>query len=79
MSAAKHVINSSDYIKLIFNEINYKWPELYNHLTINFKGSTYRSKRNYLCTTIGYTGVNTYDDIIKYIMKNEDKIDWWIL
>ena len=80
MSVADQIINSPDYIDNIFNEIYRRWPTLYEHVvkTTRVESGAFRY-RTKLCNVIGYEGVKTYDGIIKHIIKNEDKLDWWIL
>ena len=78
MSSANQIINSQSYIDNIFNTIKVNWPELFNYIKTNPLRHRI-SDRNHLVGTIGYEGVKTYDGIIKHIIKNEDKLDWWIL
>jgi len=79
MSEADKIINSKEYIHIIFVRIQTDWPDL---TAAVFKGQSelisYEA-RDRIKKIIGYDGVNTYDGIIKHIQKNEHMIDWWIL
>lgn len=80
MSEADKIMDDAEYIWMIIDNIEVRWPLLFSYIIDNksrHKGS--KALRTFLKETIRYDGVNTYDGIIKHIENNEDMIAWWVL
>lgn len=78
------IVDDPDYLRSIFEHIQRKWPELYRHVIIDHYTNPNlairtTNARTRLQDVIGYHDYNHFDGIIRHIMKNEDKIVWWIL